>query len=247
MPNIESEPENQNTVANNQTEKNNIENETRTDVDISLSKKFNNPVLFLDNEPPDDDDNWDTEENNFEEPEERELMNQNTSNYLAFNEIPPDDDYINQPIESLTHLEDDDDDDDFLSAKSDIQSQKAVKKESLDDIFSPKSQKKDIGIENIPKSSQLFGDESGDETFIPKLPSSGSKIEDKISSSKLFDDKSDESLKDEISHTKFRAIGEKVDDKIPIQKTIAELLSKADKKTDYLFPEKSLLSTQNSS
>ncbi|CAG9803171.1 unnamed protein product [Chironomus riparius] len=236
VPNIESEPENQNTVVNNQTEKNNINYEARTDVNTSLSKEFNNPVLFLVDEPPDDNDIWDTDDNNFEDPEEREVLNQNTSNYLAFNEIPPDDDYINQPIESLTHIEDDDeDDDDFLSAKSDILSQKTVKKESLADIFSPKSQKKDSGVENVPKSTQLFGNDSGDELLIPKLP----KIDDKISSSKLFDfdDESDESQ----SQTGIsKVIESKHNDKLSGHKTIAELLSKINSK-----PETSTEQTQS--
>lgn len=235
VPNIESEPENKNTAVNNQTIKN-IENETRSGIDASLSEEFNNPVLFLDNEPPDDDENWDTEDNNFEEPDVREVLNQNTSNYLAFNEIPPDDDYINQPIESLTHIEDDDDDD-FLSAKSDILSQKTVKKESLDDIFSPKSQKKESGTENLPKLSQILRDDSGDELFIPKLPSSKSKIEEKVSSQKLFnfDDKSDESQiksQTEISHAKLET-NQNTSDVLSGQKTIAELLSKTVTKPEH--------------
>lgn len=225
VPNIEYEPENQNTVVNNQTE-NNIIIEYETTTTATTSKEFNNPVLFLDNEPPDDDDNWDTEENNFEYSVEREVLNQNTSNYLAFNEVPPDDDdYINQPIEAISHIEDeDDDDDDFMSAKSDILSQKTVKKESLNDIFSPKSQKKDLEVENLPKLSKLFVDDSDDEL----LPTSGSKV----SSSNIFDDKPAESLQIKISHDKLEASDVKSNDKLTGQKTVAELLSKAGPKLE---------------
>lgn len=224
VPNIECEPENHNTVVNTQTENNIIEYETTTTA--TTSKKFNNPVLFLDNEPPDDDDNWDTEENNFEDSVEREVLNQNTSNYLAFNEVPPDDDdYINQPIENISHIEDEDDDDDFLSAKSDILSQKTVKKESLGDIFSPKTQKKDSEHENVPKFSKLFVDDSEDELLVPKLPTSESKTKEKENFSNIFNKKTNESSQLKISHEKLAASSNQPDDKLTGQKTIAELLS----------------------
>lgn len=98
VPNVITDTENQNIVGINKS-KENLEQKTDaiTDKSLELSrspqKEFNNSILFVSDVPPDDDDSWDTEENNFEEPEMRDVVSHNTYNYLAFNDIPPDDDF----------------------------------------------------------------------------------------------------------------------------------------------------------
>jgi hypothetical protein len=103
-----------------------VKNENAAPLNTSPPNDFNSSIPYLADEPPDDEDTWETEENNYEEPEAKQIkeaLNQSKSSYQIplFDDLPPDDDDDQSNVPPVPTFDDfEDDEETVVNANEDL-------------------------------------------------------------------------------------------------------------------------------